>query len=165
MEIEKLSPRYAVRALGAVDAEAVYRFCAVHDLYYLFGSAEPTLEQVRSDMTITPPGVGPERKHYIGFFDGGVMAAVMDIVEAYPDEDSCYIGFFMVDHGLEGQGLGSAIISDAAACLASAGVKRLRLAIAKDNPQANHFWRKNGFEVVREADMGGWTALVADRRL
>ena len=165
MEIERLSSRYAVRALGEADAEAVYRFCAEHDQYYRYCSAEPSLEQVRRDMTLLPEGVAPEQKHYLGFFDGDAMVAVMDFIMAYPDEDSCYIGFFMVNHGLEGRGVGSGIISEAAACLGAAAVKRLRLAIARDNPQANHFWRKNGFQVVREVDMGGWTALVADRWL
>lgn len=165
MEIERLSSRYAVRALGEVDAEAVYRFCARHEQYYRYCAAEPSLEQVRRDMTLLPEGVTPEQKHYLGFFDGDAMAAVMDIIMAYPDEASCYIGFFMVNHGLQGRGMGSGIISEAAARLGAAGVKRLRLAIARDNPQANHFWRKNGFQVVREVDMGGWMALVADRWL
>lgn len=165
MDITRLSRRYAVRALGEGDAEAVFRFCKGNEQYYRYCAAEPTLEQVRRDMTLLPEGVEPPQKHYVGFFDGDGMVAVMDFIEAYPDDESVYIGFFMVNSGLQGRGVGSAIIDGAVECFRSTGVRRLRLAIASDNPQANHFWRKNGFQVVRSADMGGWTALVADRRL
>ncbi len=165
MEIERLSSRYAVRALGERDAEAVFEFCRQHRDYYLYCAAEPSLEQVRRDMALLPEGVSPEQKHYLGFFDGAEMVAVMDFIEVYPDDETCYIGFFMMDHRLQGRGLGSAIIAGAADCFRSMGVRRLRLAIASDNPQANHFWKKNGFQVVKSVEMDGWTALVADRVL
>ena len=141
------------------------RFCEQNEVFYRYCSMQPSLEQVRRDMTVAPEGVEPARKHYVGFFDGDEMAAVMDYIEGYPDPESGYIGFFMMNIRLQGKGIGSAIIAEAADYLRSVGVKRLRLAIANDNPQANHFWKKNGFVVVKSVDMGGWTALVADRRL
>ena len=36
----------------------------------------------------------------------------------------------------------------------------IRLGIGRNNLQANHFWKKDGFFVIREADREGWTALV-----
>lgn len=165
MRIEDLSRRYAVRALREADAEAVLRFCEQNAQFYRYCAAQPSLEQMRRDMTLLPEGVEPARKHYMGFFDGDGMVAVMDYIEAYPDPESGYVGFFMMNSSMQGRGIGSAIIAEAAAYLRSVGVKRLRLAIAKDNPQATHFWKKNGFVVVREADMCGWTALVADKAL
>ena len=165
MDIAKLSHCYAVRALREPDAEAVLRFCKRNELYYQYCGMEPTLEQVRSDMMLLPEGVEPARKHYVGFYDGERLVAVLDFIEAYPDPQSAYIGFFMMNADLQGRGTGSAIIGEVAGSFKSMGVKRLRLAIARDNPQATHFWFKNGFEVVREADMGGWTVLVADRWL
>ena len=39
------------------------------------------------------------------------------------------------------------------------------VAIDKGNPQSSHFWKKNGFEVISEADVNGWTKLVAERQL
>lgn len=165
MDISKLSRRYAVRALDEADAEDVLRFCEKNTVYYQYCGGRPSLEQVKRDMTLLPEGVAPEQKHYMGFFDGDALAAVMDCVEAYPDDESAYIGFFMVNSAMQGRGTGTGIITEAMDYLKSMGVSRIRLAIAKDNPQATHFWFKNGFEVVREADMDGWTALVADRHL
>ena len=165
MDVQKLSRRYAVRPLDEQDAESVLRFCEQNAPFYRYCGMRPDLQQVRQDMTVCPEGVEPARKHYVGFFDGDEMVSVMDYIEDYPDPESGYIGFFMMNIRLQGRGVGSEIIAEAAEYLRSDGVKRLRLAIASDNPQANHFWKKNGFAVVKAVDMGGWTALVADRML
>ena len=38
--------------------------------------------------------------------------------------------------------------------------------IDKGNPQSTHFWtKKNGFEIIMEADNNGWIKLVAERTL
>ena len=41
----------------------------------------------------------------------------------------------------------------------------VRLAIDKGNPQSAHFREKNGFEVVSETDVDGWTKLVSEKIL
>ena len=41
----------------------------------------------------------------------------------------------------------------------------LRLAIDKGNPQSAHFWKKNGFIVIKEVDREGWTVLVSEKQL
>ncbi len=165
IDISRLSRRYAVRELGEADADAVLRLCQPNTLYYEYCRAEPTMAQVLGDMRIAPPGIGPSDKHYVGFCQNDALVAVMDLIDGYPEPEYAYIGFFMMNAALQGAGVGSAIIGEAAACLKSAGKRAIRLAIAKDNPQATHFWKKNGFAVVKEVDMGGWTALVADRAL
>jgi RimJ/RimL family protein N-acetyltransferase len=165
MDIKKLSSCYAVRALWASDARSVLSLCEGNRQFYLYCGLQPTLQQVLHDMQILPDGVERSRKHYVGFFDQDDLVAVMDCVEGYPDPQSVYIGFFMMNARLQGRGIGSAIIAGVAGYLQSIGVKRLRLAIAKANPQATCFWFKNDFKVVKEVEMDGWTALVADRWL
>ena len=39
------------------------------------------------------------------------------------------------------------------------------ISMFKDNPQANHFWKKNGFIVIKEVDREGWAVLVAEKKL
>ena len=54
---------------------------------------------------------------------------------------------------------------DVCAYLKQTGKTAIRLGIAKDNPQANHFWKKNGFIVIKEVEREGWTVLVAEKKL
>ena len=165
IDITRLSRQYTVRELGEADADAILRLCRANAQYYEYCRAEPTMEQVLSDLHVAPPGVDRSDKHYVGFYDGDMLVAVMDLIDGYPEPDMAYIGFFMMNRALQGAGVGSAVIGEAAVCLKSAGKRAIRLAIAKDNPQAAHFWNKNGFLVIREVDMGGWTALVAEKTL
>ena len=54
---------------------------------------------------------------------------------------------------------------DAEEYLKASGIESLRLAINKGNPQATHFWEKNGFVVFREAEKDGRALLEAEKKL
>ena len=69
-------------------------------------------ELIEKDIEITPPGIPIEQKYYIGFFDNDKLVAVMDLVDGYPTCDYVYIGFFMMDCDLQGNGIGSKIVSE-----------------------------------------------------
>ena len=71
----------------------------------------------------------------------------------------------MMNRDFQGQGIGSAIIQEAASYLKTTGKTTIRLAIEKGNPQSTHFWVKNGFTVIKEVDRNGWTALLAEKKL
>ena len=165
IDITKLSSRYAVRALSADDAQAVLEICLGNPLFYRYTDARPTRDRVLQDMTVTPPGVDRSKKYYFGFFENGSLVAVMDLIDGYPKPEIAYIGFFMVDRQFQGKQIGSSIIGETAAYLCAAGKTAIRLAIDDGNPQSGHFWRKNGFKVIAQADVNGWTKLVAERPL
>ena len=101
-------------------------------------------------MQALPPGKTPEDKYYIGYFAGGALAAVMDLILRCPREDTALIGFFMVDAGRQGTGFGSLLVEEAANHLRAQGFSRLRLGVDKGNPQSLAFWTKNGFTRVDE---------------
>lgn len=89
----------------------------------------------------------------------------MNIVEkTFQMEHKYYIGFFMMKRELQGVGIGSGIISEVLGYLKKQGFEKCQLGIDKDNPQSNYFWRKNGFEVIREVVQEG-TILVAEKQL
>ena len=87
----------------------------------------------------------------------------MDLVDGYPKADIAYIGFFMMNLKFQGKKIGSAIVSEVIDYLKLIGKTSVRLAIDKGNPQSTHFWKKNGFEIISEADVNGWMKLVAEK--
>ena len=165
IDISMLSNLYSVRRLDDSDADDILEFCRKNTLYYQYCGAEISKDQVLNDLHITPPGVDIADKYYVGFFDGEEMAAVLDLIDGYPEPDIGYIGFFMMNAALQGKQIGSAIIQDVCSYLKQIGKTAVRLGIAKDNPQANHFWKKNGFTVIKEVERDGWTILVAEKKL
>ena len=71
----------------------------------------------------------------------------------------------MVDPEYQRKEIGTVIVSETVEYLRSIGKTAVRLAIDKGNPQSTHFWAKNGFEVLFETQINGWTKLVTERML
>jgi len=165
IDISKLSSHYDVRRLTDADAEEVLALCRENTLFYEYSDAEPTREQVLRDMHITPPGTGAERKYFVGFYDGADLVAVMDLIDGYPTPETAYIGYFMMDVRSQGRQIGSAIVRGAEEYLRSVGMKTIRLGIDKGNPQSTHFWKKNGYAVIRETVKNGRASLEAEKVL
>lgn len=165
IEIKELSKRYVVRRFDLDDVEMIYLFCKSNTQYYQYCGKDISTELIERDMRIAPPGIPMEQKYYIGFFENGMLVAIMDLIDGYPNNNSVFLGFFMMKKELQGAGSGSRIISDVINYLRKQGVERCRLGIDKANPQSNYFWRKNGFEVIREVVQEESTILVAEKQL
>ncbi|MFW5630132.1 MAG: GNAT family N-acetyltransferase [Acetivibrio ethanolgignens] len=165
IEIRKFSKVYDVRKLNINDVEMIYTFCKSNTQYYEYCGKDISTELIERDIKITPPGIPMEQKYYIGFFENNLLVAIMDLIDGYPDDNTAFIGFFMMNSQLQGTGIGSKIISEVLNYLKGKGFEMCRLGIDKDNPQSNHFWRKNGFKVVREVVQEEGTILIAERQL
>ena len=76
--------------------------------------------------------------------------AVMDLILGYPQANTAFIGFFMMEAKCQGKGIGSGIIREVCIVLSRWGYRRVRLATDRENPQSNAFWEKNGFLFVEE---------------
>ena len=166
MNIQFLSKRYTIRKLLPQDAEMIYEVLKNNTIFYQYHPPMVTVESILEDMEALPPNKGYEDKHYIGFFSGGTLVAVMDLIDHYPNPGTALLGFFAMNTNLHGQGIGTEIISDSVAYLAQAGFKKIRLGIDKGNPQSKAFWLKNGFTFTGEAyESDGSTILVMERKL
>ena len=145
MEPAGLSSRYGARRLCDSDVGAVYRLSAGNPIFYKYCPPCVTLESIREDMKVLPPGKSGEDKFYVGFFDGSMLTAVMDLILKYPNDETAFIGLFMVDSASQGKGTGTAIIEECLCFLKRQGLRRARLGFAKGNCQSEAFWTKNGF--------------------
>ena len=116
-----LSARYAVRRLGPEDVGSVFALCAGNPQYYRYSPAELSEAQILSDMALLPPRTLPSQKRYVGYYDADALAAVMDLIDGYPDPETAFIGFFMVERSLQMQGVGSGIIRELCAFLKREG--------------------------------------------
>ena len=160
-----MSSRYAVRKLTEDDLEDLFRFCCECTQYYGYCGREPSRQEMMDDLHRVPQDFPKENKYYIGFFQKDVLVAVLDFLVDYPLTGRLFIGFFMVKQSFQGKGLGSAILGEMESAAKSRGISRVGLAVDRDNPQATHFWRKNGYEFIAERPMEGWTCLVAKKEL
>ena len=146
--ISSLEPRFVDESCF----EAAAALCRGNPLYYEhYGSPPPEPEALREDLEALPPGKGYEDKYYLGLFDGeGRLRALLDLIDGYPDTETAWIGFFMLDPELQGRGFGTSLITELLRALTGYGFRRAALGVVEGNPQAEAFWAKNGFEVCGE---------------
>ena len=158
------SQKYAVRPLTAGDVDKILALCAENEQFYRYHPPMATRESILADMTALPPGTGAENKHYLGFFDGDALIAVLDLIEHYPQDDTAYIGFFMTKKERQGYGLGTSLIGKLLDELRKEKFCRARLAIDRGNPQSKAFWEKNGFALMGEEFPHGDSAYLPMER-
>ncbi len=144
MDIAKLSSKYTVRPIEETDVGQVYAFCLKNPQFYLYCPPEVTEDGIRRDMRALPEGKTLKDKYYLGFWDGDLLVAVVDLILGFPNAATAFIGFFMVNADLQGRGVGSRMVGEMLACL-SEEFSFVRLGYSKDNPQSKAFWLKNGF--------------------
>lgn len=84
----------------------------------------------------------------------------------YPTEQSCFIGFFMMERSVQGHGIGGRIITELCTYLHSLGYEYIRLGYADGNKQSESFWKKNQFTDTGLRDhTQDYTVVVMNRML
>ena len=68
----------------------------------------------------------------------------MDLITAYPDDETAFIGFFLLNIKYQHKGIAYKIIKESIEYLKTEGYKKIRLGVDKGNPQSFSFWEKNG---------------------
>lgn len=165
LDLTRFSDRFRVRRLSEDDLPELYHFSRTNPQYYEYCGADATEQTFFDDLRKSPPGKGPDDKYYVGFYDGQTLTAVLDLVDGYPVDTTAFIGFFMVRGSASGRGTGTQIIGCLCAYLKQTGLTALQLAYEKSNPQASHFWTKNGFACIRETDHQYGHLIVGERKL
>ena len=107
LDIAQLSGELAVRRLGAEDVPQILTLCSGNPQFYRYHPPMASEDGIRADMQALPPEKTAADKYYVGYFDSGGLAAVLDLILGYPQEGTALIGFFMVDAARQGTGLGS----------------------------------------------------------
>lgn len=145
MNINNLSKKFSVKKLSFDDAKDIYDLQIENPMYFEFCPPTVTIDSVVEDMKALPPNTIYEDKFYIGFFDDKKLIAIMDLILHYPNKETAFIGFFMMNKAYQNKGIGSDIIEDTLSYLSKEGFSYIRLGYMKGNKQSEHFWIKNGF--------------------
>lgn len=164
MDIKALSNCYQVRKLDIQDIPRIYQLSITNPLYFKFCPPMVSEQSIHEDMFALPPHKEAKDKFYIGFFKKTELVAIMDLILAYPDSKTAFIGLFMLDQCYQGRGIGTSIIEECCACLKQIDFFKVRLGFVKGNSQSETFWLKCGFnytgvEIVKD----NYTVVVLEK--
>lgn len=166
MNIQRLSTQYEVRKILDRDIPSVLNLCESNPQYYDYCPPAASAKGIKSDLMALPPDKTYEDKYYVGFWKANQLIAVMDLIFKYPDKETIFIGFFMVNGKLQGRGVGSNIITECLQFLKHLGYVKVRLGYVKGNPQAKAFWVKNEFKPTGvESIQEHYTVIAAEKVL
>lgn len=166
MDIRKLASKYDIRRLNEADIESVLKLMQKNPLFFQYCPPMATRQSISEDMNALPPGMSYEDKYYIGYYKDGILIAVMDLILNFPNKETAFIGFFMMDKDFQGKGNGTEIFCECCAALKEEGYRYIRLGFAKGNPQSEAFWTKNGLERTGVEDVQErYTVVVLQKEL
>lgn len=146
MKIHLLSPRYQVRYLSEDDVAIMYQLAVNNQLFYQHCLPMVTIQSLKDDLKALPPNTTYDDKFFLGFFKEDKLVAMLDLILNFPNEQTAFIGLFMLDIHQQNHGEGTKLYHDIENYLRSLGYRYIRLGYIKTNPQSKHFWYKNGFE-------------------
>ena len=166
MNVNDFSKEYSVRTLIEEDIPSVLSLCKDNTLYYEYYPPLPNTLSIKEDMYALPKNKMMKDKYYVGYFEKNELIGVMDLIKDYPNNETCFIGFFMIKKDKQNKGKGSSIIDELCFYLKTLGYKYLKLAWVKGNPESEHFWLKKDFVNIGETkDQNNNAVIVAIRKL
>lgn len=146
-----LSKEYHVRKMSEEDVDIIYQLSMGNPMFYRYCPPWVTKESILDDLRALPPRITYEDKHYAGYFQDGRLVAVMDLILGYPNEETAFIGLFMMDKDSQGKGLGSGIVEECFHLLRTLDYRFVRLGFAKGNPRSGEDALS---EIAKRADKG-----------
>ncbi len=166
MELDKISKKFEIRNLGLQDVDKIYALSVDNGYYYKHCPPMVDKESIILTIKIKPQNISIKDKHYIGYFSGNELVAVMDLIDGYPLKGTAHIGLFMMNKKYQNKGIGSSIISELKNYLSLNNYDKIRLAYSKNNKQAKSFWYKQGFiSTSKEVDNGDYIACIMEYQL
>lgn len=165
MDISHLSKKYQIQRITEENIYEVLEVCLENPHFYKHCPPMATYESLCRDLKNLPPRKTMEDKFYIGFYDEAKLVAVMDLILGYPNNQTIFIGFFMMNKKYQGKGIGSQIIKDVLEYFVS-DYKYVRLGYILGNKESEGFWLKNQFQptgvVVKDMP---YSIVVVERKL
>jgi len=113
-----------------------------------------------------PPGVGPGGEATVALFKATVDRRKFDhllevfgqMEEAHPTTPHWYLPWFGVDCALQGQGLGSSLMTP---CLRMVDRDHLPAYLDSTNPRNVSFYQRHGFEVTGQSQAGDSPPMIS----
>lgn len=128
--------------------QALYERCADYTL--LVEGQEVSPDAARETFEDVPPGHPLEHKFVYGVVnETAELTGMLEGMRHYPEEGVWWIGLFLLDPAVRGQGLGQKVIAAFVDFVQSQGGTALMLGVVEENKAAYRFWHGRGFSLVR----------------
>ncbi|GAB78478.1 Acetyltransferase (GNAT) family protein [Austwickia chelonae] len=141
-------PRCSVVGEGLPhEADVLALFGRCEDYFVAATGFPAAAGDVQSLFYSLPPGVDLEMKRLLVIRDGNTVVGLVDVIDNYPDVDSCSVGIFLIEPGSRRQGLGRHMALRLAEELRRLGRKRVTATCPRDWAPGIAFLEHLGFQI------------------
>lgn len=128
--------------------------------YYLTTDGRPASKNDCIDTIKYCPNVFPKEKCYcIGFSLKSEAAAILSMLEDYPNHGTLYIGLFLMNEKFKRKSIASNIINTLLDEAFHTEYKSVKLSVQDNNISGFSFWKKLGFYVTEKIHCNGFCNL------
>jgi ribosomal protein S18 acetylase RimI-like enzyme len=129
--------------------DELQQFYALCRDYFELETGEPPGPKEADDLLRSlPRGKSHADKFVIGLFDSpGHMVGVLDVIRDYPVAGSWYLGQLVFGPTSRGRHLGERVYRRLEDWVRAEGGRAIHLIVQEQNPGAQRFWKRMGFEV------------------
>lgn len=85
--------------------------------------------------------------------------AFLSIIEKYPEQETLYIGLFLMNEQFKRKGIGTKIIISLINEAFKSNYKKLKLSVQDNNISGYSFWESLGFEIIDKIECDGFYNL------
>lgn len=163
---KNISSQYIVKQFTQADISTIYTLCKGNPTYYKYMGIEPTLENIKAVLTQLPPNKSMENKFFLGFYKTNQLIAILDLITEYPNTETAFIGWFMLNKEFQGIGIGTKIITELLSFLKKENFCYVKLGYIKGNQESKNFWIKNQFVPTKiESETDSYVIVSMQRKL
>lgn len=142
---------YVLAHLGPGDGAILQDLYARCSDYHELEEGVPTRPGAAEYLlTALPPNKVLSDKFVFGLqTSGGRLIGVLDVIQNYPEEAEWWLGLLMLEPDMRGFGVGENLYREVARAIKGQGGTSIYLGVLEQNPSAERFWRRQGFEELR----------------
>jgi ribosomal protein S18 acetylase RimI-like enzyme len=143
---------YTFRLMGPDDeAQVQALFESDPDYFRLVHGAPAGPAEAKDLFNELPEGKEYHDKFVYSVFDRGeALAAVIDLVRGYPNDETWYLGLIFVAPASRNTGLGTRVLDAICAHIKQQGGRAIRLGVVRGNVGARALYDRAGFHFIHE---------------
>lgn len=153
---QRVQEKYIIESLHIEEnLQEIFSLCQTcTEYFYLETGKAPTLDDAGNILTELPPNKTLSDKHVLGLYnEKTTLIGLIDIVEAYPDAKTWFLGLLLVDMKYREKGLGKDFFQVVCKCAYECGAGFIKIGVIADNHGAQVFWPKLGFVKEKQVVM------------
>ena len=140
-----MEQKYTVKKLSVEDAQEILPLYLGNIKFANYTNETFTLQNAIDDLQSLPEGKTANDKVFFGYYAEKTLVAIADIILRYPNDCTAFIGLFMIEASLQGQGIGRKLYEWTERWIANQHFTHIRLGVIAENVEGKSFWSKMGF--------------------